>query len=179
MHFTRKQWRRARLVLQILVALLTWQFAFPQHAFAQVVESTPEVTEQTTTILPPDVAPAPAVPPAVLEVPKPPVPKDKPPRPVAKARTVVMTAYSSTVDQTDGDPFTTASGQKVRDGIIAMNGVPFGTKVRIPEKFGNKVFVVQDRMNSRYGSARADIWMKTRHDAKQWGVKRVKVEILK
>lgn len=179
MHFTRKQWRRIRLVLQILVALLTWQFAFPQHAFAQVVESPSVVADQPATILPPDVEAAPAVPPAVLEAPKPPVPKDKPPRPVAKARTVVMTAYSSTVDQTDGDPFTTASGQKVRDGIIAMNGVPFGTKVRIPEKFGNKVFVVQDRMNSRYGSSRADIWMKTRNDAKQWGVKRVRVEILK
>lgn len=49
----------------------------------------------------------------------------------------------------------------------------------MPEKFGSKVFVVQDRMHARYGSSRGDIWMKTRHDAKQWGVKRVKVEILK
>jgi 3D (Asp-Asp-Asp) domain-containing protein len=90
-----------------------------------------------------------------------------------------MTAYSSTRDQTDGDPFTTASGAKVKDGIIAMNGVPFGTKIRIPEKYGDKVFVVQDRMAARHGSYRADIWMKTRTEAKQWGVRRVKVEFVK
>lgn len=93
-------------------------------------------------------------------------------------RWVTLTAYSSTVDQTDGDPFTTASGAKVHDGVIAMNGVPFGTKVRFPEVYGDKVFTVLDRMNARYGSTIADQWMETREAAIQWGARVVKMEIL-
>lgn len=170
--------KHIRRVFQVTLAILVWQFVFPQHAMAQNVAVEPVAVPDVTIIVPAGKPLNPAVP--LAEVVPAAIPKvaNKPAQ-IARVRTVVMTAYSSTVDQTDGDPFTTASGQKVRDGIIAMNGVPFGTKVRIPEKFGDKVFVVQDRMNSRYGSSRADIWMKTRHDAKQWGVKRVKVEILK
>lgn len=170
--------KKARRIFQVTLAVLVWQFVFPQHGYAQTVSVQPVATPDLTIIVPVGEPLSPAVPLAKLEpvaVPKVPNKEAK----VVRVRTVVMTAYSSTRDQTDADPFTTASGQKVRDGIIAMNGVPFGTKVRIPEKFGAKVFVVQDRMHQRYGSARADIWMKTRHDAKQWGVKRVKVEILK
>ena len=91
---------------------------------------------------------------------------------------MVVTAYSSTPDQTDSDPFTTASGTKVRHGIIAHNGLPFGTKVRFPDAFGDQVFVVQDRMNARYGSRMADLWMPSRQEAKQWGVRRVRMEVL-
>ncbi|MEK7640311.1 MAG: 3D domain-containing protein [Patescibacteria group bacterium] len=174
-YISRKQVRR---IFQVALVALVSQFIFPHFAMAQAVEGSLAPDSDVTIILPVGQPLSPAVPLAVLEpviVPK--VPNK--PATVARVRTVVMTAYSSTRDQTDGDPFTTASGQKVKDGIIAMNGVPFGTKVRMPEKFGSKVFVVQDRMHARYGSSRGDIWMKTRHDAKQWGVKRVKVEILK
>ncbi|MEK7632042.1 MAG: 3D domain-containing protein [Patescibacteria group bacterium] len=170
--------KHSRRIFQITLAVLVWQFVFPQHAFGQSVSVQPVAMPDMTIIVPVGQPLSPAVPLATLEptaIPKVPNKAHK----VVRVRTVVMTAYSSTRDQTDSDPFTTASGHKVRDGIIAMNGVPFGTKVRIPEKFGDKVFVVQDRMNARYGSSRADIWMKTRNDAKQWGVKRVKVEILK
>lgn len=167
-----------RRIFQVTLAVLVWQFVFPQHAMAQNVSIDPVAVPEAAIIVPLGEPLQPAVPLAPEEPAVIPKVANKPAK-IARVRTVVMTAYSSTKDQTDGDPFTTASGQKVRDGIIAMNGVPFGTKVRIPEKFGDKVFVVQDRMNSRYGSSRADIWMKTRHDAKQWGVKRVKVEILK
>ena len=97
---------------------------------------------------------------------------------VGKRWTVRATAYSSTVDQTDSDPFTTASGMKVRDGIIAANGLRFGTKVRIPQYFGDKIFVVQDRMNAKWGTSRIDIWMPTRHQAIQWGVRTVTIEIV-
>ena len=168
--------RHSRRILLVSLFAFAWQLALPHHAFAQVAPE-PRVRTQIMFILPVDQALSPTIPLAEVK----PVPAPIPPAPafrVAKVRTLVMTAYSSTRDQTDGDPFTTASGQKVRDGIIAMNGVPFGTKIRIPEKFGDKVFVVQDRMSSRYGSTRADIWMKTRADAVQWGVRRVKVEIL-
>ncbi|MDD5606770.1 MAG: hypothetical protein PHN37_02845, partial [Candidatus Pacebacteria bacterium] len=42
---------------------------------------------------------------------------------------VILTAYSSSYDETWGDPFITASGQEVRYGIVANNCLPFGTIV--------------------------------------------------
>ncbi len=91
---------------------------------------------------------------------------------------LTVTAYSSTVDQTDGDPFTTAAGTTVRDGIIAHNGLPFGTRVRFPDAFGDKVFIVQDRLNPRHGAYIADLWMPSREQAKQWGARVLRMEIL-
>lgn len=90
----------------------------------------------------------------------------------------VLTAYSSTPDQTDGDPFTAASGRRVYDGMIAANWLPFGTKVKIPELFGDKIFTVDDRMNARYGFGRMDIWMEgERKTINSFGVKRTTIEI--
>jgi len=98
-------------------------------------------------------------------------------RAAQRVRYVSMTAYSSTPDQTDDSPFITANGTRVRDGIVAVNGVPFGTKIKIPELYGDKVFVVTDRMNKRY-TDRVDIWMETREEAIQFGVKHsVKIEL--
>lgn len=91
---------------------------------------------------------------------------------------VVITAYSSTPDQTDDSPFITASGKYVKDGIIANNMLPFGTKVRIPKLYGDKVFTVQDRMNRRMGNYRMDIWMPTRTSALHFGVKTAEIEVL-
>jgi len=101
--------------------------------------------------------------------------KDKKPR---KIMYLTVTAYSSSRDETDGDPFTTASGEKVKDGIIAHNLLPFGTKVRFPEVFGGKIFTVEDRLNPRHGQYIADIWMPSKQLAKQWGAKVLKMEIL-
>lgn len=90
----------------------------------------------------------------------------------------VITAYTSTPDQTDNTPFIAASGKKVYDGMIAANWLPFGTKVKIPELYGDKLFTVYDRMNKRYGYGRMDIWLdETKTEARKFGVKRVKVEI--
>lgn len=90
----------------------------------------------------------------------------------------VITAYTSTPDQTDSDPFTAASGKRVYDGMIAANGLPFGTKIMIPSLYGDKVFTVDDRMNSRYGFGRMDIWFdSSKSEAMKFGVKRVEVEI--
>lgn len=97
---------------------------------------------------------------------------------VKKRIRLTVTAYSSTVDQTDGDPFTTASGAKVHDGIIAHNGLPFGTRVRFPDVFGDKVFVVQDRLHPRKGYYIADMWMPSRQEAQQWGAPILTMEIL-
>jgi len=97
---------------------------------------------------------------------------------VISKRWLFVTAYSSTVDQTDNTPFITASGSPVRDGVVAANFLRFGTKVRFPNIYGDKVFIVEDRMNSRY-NYRVDIWMRTREEAKQFGAKIVLIEIIK
>jgi len=89
-----------------------------------------------------------------------------------------ITAYSSTVDQTDSDPFITASGAWVEDGIVAANFLPFGTKIRIPKLFGDKIFVVKDRMNARYNN-RVDIWFSSRQQAINFGLQNTKIEIIK
>lgn len=100
-------------------------------------------------------------------------------RPAAlRLYTVDMTAYTSAVEECDADPFITADGSHVRDGIIATNILPFGTKVRFPALFGDRVFEVHDRMNTRY-TARADIWMTNKAAARQFGLKRnMKMEVI-
>ncbi|MBU0636944.1 3D domain-containing protein [Patescibacteria group bacterium] len=94
----------------------------------------------------------------------------------------VVTAYNSEIGQTDNSPCITANGFDVcRHGIedtVAANFLSFGTKIRIPELFGNKIFIVRDRMNSRFAN-NVDIWMLEKAQAKQLGVKYVKIEILK
>ena len=93
-----------------------------------------------------------------------------------KTMYVTVTAYSSTKDQTDGDPYLTAIGTPVRDGIIAANFLPIGTAVRFPDKFGDKLFVVEDRMHEKYG-LQVDIWMSNQEDAKKFGIQYLKIEI--
>lgn len=90
---------------------------------------------------------------------------------------VWVTAYSSTVDQTDDTPFITASNTKVRHGIVAANFLPFGAKIQIPETFGDKIFVVEDRMHRRKTNF-VDVWMPTRQDAKNFGIKRTRIVVL-
>ena len=94
-----------------------------------------------------------------------------------KTMRVVLTAYSSTPDQTDSTPFTTASGTRVRDGIVASNFLAFGTKVQIPEIFGDKVFTVEDRMAKKH-SDKIDIWFAERYLAKRFGKQEAEVVIL-
>lgn len=97
---------------------------------------------------------------------------------VSKTIKMVVTAYSSTPDQTDSTPFTTASGKQVTDGIVANNMLPFGTKIRIPELYGDKIFVVEDRMHSRKGKYHVDIWFPEYKQAKNFGAAVTKIEIL-
>ncbi len=86
-----------------------------------------------------------------------------------KTMNVTVSAYSSTKDQTDGNPYSTAIGTPVRDGIIAANFLPIGTVVRFPDKFGGKLFVVEDRMAEKYG-LQVDIWMSNLEEAKKFGI---------
>lgn len=94
---------------------------------------------------------------------------------VKNRKLVVVTAYSSTVDQCDSSPFITANGTHVHDGTIAANFLKFGTRVKFPSLYGDKIFIVEDRMKSDY---KVDIWFPTRQEAKNFGVKRVEIEIL-
>ena len=95
-----------------------------------------------------------------------------------RAYVVSASAYSSTPDQTDASPFITARGTYVRDGIIAANFLPFGTRVKIPKMYGNKIFIVEDRMNKRYGSGHIDIWFPDRESALQFGRRTITIEVL-
>lgn len=93
-----------------------------------------------------------------------------------------MTAYTSEVAQTDTSPCTTANGFNVcKHGIedtVAANFLPFGAKVKIPDLFGDRIFIVRDRMNSRY-SERVDVWMKEKPDALRFGVRTARIVVLK
>jgi len=91
---------------------------------------------------------------------------------------VVITGYSSTFWETDDDPYITAAGTWVREGVIASNWFPFGTKVRIPELFGDKIFVVEDRMHWTKGNYHVDIWFPSYWEALNFGAKRTYIEIL-
>ena len=93
---------------------------------------------------------------------------------------VTVTAYSSDPAQTDDTPCITANGFDVckhnEENIIAANFMKFGTQVRFPEYNSDQYFYVNDRMNARYTN-RIDIWMKSKEAAKEFGVKRLKVEV--
>ncbi len=99
-------------------------------------------------------------------------------------RWVRLTAYSPLDPQAqegmcfEGDPKKTASGTVARDGVVAANFLPFGTKIRIPSLFGNKIFTVEDRMSSRFTNT-VDVVVDSRQIALNFGVKNAYIEILK
>ena len=94
--------------------------------------------------------------------------------------TVPVTAYNSLAAQTDSTPCFTANGfdlcKNNTQNVIAANFLKFGTKVRFPDFDPNTIYTVQDRMNARY-NYRADIWMKTRPEALNFGIRSLKMEI--
>lgn len=94
-----------------------------------------------------------------------------------RVMSVSMTAYNSLPEQTDSNPFETAMGTITRHGVVAMNGIPLGTYIKIPELYGDEIFIVEDRMNARYTN-RVDVWMENYSDARKFGVKHdVTIEI--
>jgi 3D (Asp-Asp-Asp) domain-containing protein len=100
---------------------------------------------------------------------------------VIRTSTHTMTAYNSEVGQTDDDPCTTANGFNLcKHGIedtIAANFLPMGTKVKIPELFGDRIFIVRDRMNQKHPN-RVDVWMKDHQSAMNFGVKVAKIQVI-
>lgn len=100
--------------------------------------------------------------------------------PARDTYTIPITAYTSDPAQTDDTPCITASGLDVCErnveNVVAANFLPIGTRVRIPELFGDRVFYVEDRMNKRY-HYKMDIWMKDIGDARQFGLQYATVEV--
>ena len=113
--------------------------------------------------------------------------------PQVPALDVVMTAYSSTVDQTDDSPFITSTNQRVRFGIVAVSRdllsteLPYGTQLKIvdiknnPRRCGgytpDVILEVQDTMHKRKRQ-QIDIWMPSRQDAIQWGRCEATVQVI-
>ena len=95
------------------------------------------------------------------------------PEPENKKVVAILTAYSSSIDETWGDPHITASGERVRDGIIANNCLPFGTIVEIDGLY----FEVLDRKNERYSCEWFDIWQPSKQDALNFGIKKDYIKI--
>ena len=92
---------------------------------------------------------------------------------------VVLTGYSSSLWETDETPYITASGTWVREGIVANNLLPIGTKIKIPEIYGDKIFVVEDRMHPRKSYYHVDIWFASYWEALNFGAKKTYIEVLR
>jgi 3D (Asp-Asp-Asp) domain-containing protein len=105
-----------------------------------------------------------------------------PPVKVMETSKHTITAYNSDAAQTDDDPCTTANGFNVcqhnQEDTIAANFLKFGTKVKIPTLFGDRIFVVRDRMNSRH-SDRVDVWMKSYTAAINFGIQVADIQVVK
>jgi len=97
---------------------------------------------------------------------------------VVREINVIITGYSSSPEETDDNPLITASGEEVGKGIVANNLLPFGTEIRIPELYGDQIFVVTDRMHWRKGYYHVDIWFSSKEEAKNFGAKETYIEVL-
>lgn len=94
-----------------------------------------------------------------------------------KTMKVTVTGYSSTPEETDDTPFITASNSMVHDGVAAANFLEFGTKIKIPSIYGDKVFTIEDRMAKKH-SDKIDIWFPEKQLAKKFGKQQLEVQIL-
>lgn len=75
-----------------------------------------------------------------------------------------VTAYTSSADECGNDLGITASGEPASDGVVACNFLPYGTRIKIPALFGDKEFVVKDRMAKRKSDF-VDVWVESKETA--------------
>ncbi len=100
---------------------------------------------------------------------------------LAASLTVEITAYNSTVAQTDGDPTITASGAVAGPGTVAVSRdllerFPYGSKLEILSVSGSGCggwvpetpLTVADTMNARIQN-HLDVWLETLEQARNWG----------
>jgi len=109
------------------------------------------------------------------------------------------TAYTSTPRETDATPYVTATGARTRLGILAVSRdlldeeLPYGSLVRLYDLgrwqdgkgagtfdplFKGLLFVVEDTMNKRKRQ-QIDIWLPDRTLALKFGVRRIKVVVVR
>lgn len=98
-----------------------------------------------------------------------------------------ITAYTSRVEENDADPFISADGKYVYDGLIACSReYPFGTQVIVELPNGQKLHKrCGDRMaqkndhtiNLAMKQPKFDIWMNDLAMARQWGVRSLPVTV--
>jgi 3D (Asp-Asp-Asp) domain-containing protein len=161
------------LILSIPIEVLKPNLKNPEQGFVlsgtQITEKTLIITQKNTLVSISN--------PLVIQKPKAKIIQESEPRVINRIK-MIITAYSSTPDQTDSTPFITASNSWVRKGIVANNWFPFGTRIKIPELFGDKIFVVEDRMHQRKGNYHVDIWFSSREEAINFGVERAYIEVL-
>lgn len=88
----------------------------------------------------------------------------------------VVTAYTSSEDETDSSPFETASGAKTERGVVACPiKYKFGTKIEID----GRQYWCEDRMNRRYWhEERFDVWVVAKKEAYNWGRRELAIKIL-
>lgn len=85
----------------------------------------------------------------------------------------VVTAYTSSIEETDDNPWETASGTKPGPGTVACpDRLPFGTVIEIE----GRRFTCEDRMNKRYReSDHYDVWVESKEIALNWGKKELEI----
>jgi 3D (Asp-Asp-Asp) domain-containing protein len=93
---------------------------------------------------------------------------------VSLEKTGIFTAYTAIVPQTDSTPTITASSQKVREGVVANNCLPFGTRIKV----NNRIYEIQDRMNEKYRCDNFDIFIWKHSEAIGFGRQTLKYEII-
>lgn len=84
---------------------------------------------------------------------------------------VVATGYSSTSDQTDGDPWITATGNRVRPGTVAVSRDLLGM---LPH--GTALWIIDDTMGPAARDG-LDVWFPSRGEALRWGRRMLTLEI--
>ena len=162
----------AKKVNILVIAVIVFDFIlFPAPVLAQNLEESPEISEviKLSYLIKEES-------PVIINV----LPEN-PDQEVKSTGKYVVTAYNSEAGQCDSTPCITANGFNLCEhGIedsIATNMLPFGAKVRFPDIFGDRVFIVRDRMNKRYDE-RFDVWMLNHDEAVKFGAKYTNVEIL-
>ena len=103
-----------------------------------------------------------------------------------RSAVVHSTAYNSAPNQTDSSPYVTATGTRVRSGVVALSRdllarFPYGTRITIEDLSGRyssvlrgRVFVVEDTMHPRIGNT-VDVWMGSRREAMAWGTRNIRI----
>lgn len=90
--------------------------------------------------------------------------------------TMDSTAYSPTVEECDGDPWTTSTGMKSGFGVVAVDPhfIPYFTKLYV-EGYG---YAIAGDCGSAISVNRLDVFFYRKEEAFRWGRRKVRVYVL-